>query len=233
MEMRPESSGSLPDTALRKLDLPAEQIVLNPFAVLSVSQKVVPLGVEINKFGNRRPKGATKFELTFAGGQTEEVREEFGMANFLRLNDSDRLALKSFDKLRSGLRFSTGDSTETGANSDKDVAYELSYVHRKRGFTIRGGVVKMLGSAFSMLTGSGAIAKSKQAVSRRTGGTRLARVELPEAEFRVVNRSDLELHAPGLIAKSETEARQLYERLLTANPSLRGQVQVMSNHELN
>jgi hypothetical protein len=221
------------NVTFKKIDLPPEQIVLNPFALLSVSQKVVPLGIEINKFGNQRPKGATRFELTFAGGATGEVREEFALANFQRFDDSQRLSIRSFDKLRSGLSFSTGDATETGANTDKDVTYELSYLHRKRGLTIRAGLVKMLGSAFAMLARGGAIGKSKQAVSRRVGGTPPARVELKEAEYQLVNQSDLALHAPGLVAKTETEARQLYQELIAADPSLRGQVQVISSLELN
>jgi hypothetical protein len=221
------------NVTFKKIELPPERIVLNPFAILSVSQKVVPLGIEINKFGNQRPKGTTRFDLTFAGGETEEVREEFAMANFQRFTDDQRIALKSFDKLRSGLRFSTGNSTETGASTEKDVTYEMSYVHRNRGLVVRGGLMKMLSAAFSMLSRGGAIAKSKYAVSRRTGNTPPARVELKEAEFSVVNQSDLELHAPGLVAKTETEAQQLYQELITANPALRGQIQVMSSHEMN
>ena len=102
------------NVTLKKLQLPPEQIVLNPFAVLSVSQKVVPLGLEINKFGNQKPKGTTRFELTFADGASEEVREEFAIANFQHLNDSEKLSSKSFDKMRSGLRFSVGDSLTDG-----------------------------------------------------------------------------------------------------------------------
>lgn len=218
---------------LKKLDLPPNRIVLSPFAVLSVSQKVVPLGIEINKFGLQRPSGNTRFELTFDGGDTEEVREEFAMANFLQLNDSDRLVRKSFEKLRSGLCFTTDDSTEMGARTEKEVTYELSYVHRKRGLIIRAGVVKMLGSVFSMLSAGGAISKSKLAVSQRTGGTPPVRIELKQMEYLVVNQSDLGLHAPGLVAKSAMEAYQLYDQLLAASPSLRGKVQVMSSHELN
>ena len=63
--------------------------------------------------------------------------------------------------MRSGLRFSTGDSSQTGANVDKDVTYELSYVHRKRGLTIRAGLVRLFGSVFSMFTGAGAVTKNK------------------------------------------------------------------------
>ena len=222
-----------PNVTLRKLELPPEQIVMNPFAVLSVSQKVVPLGLEINKFGNQKPKGTTRFELTFTDGGTDEVREEFATANFLRLSDDEKLARKSFDKMRSGLRFSTGDSSQTGANTAKDVIYELSYVHRKRGLTIRAGLVRLFGSVFSIFTGAGAVTKNKFAVARRTGGTPIAKVDVKEPEFQVVNGNDLSLHAPGLTAKTSAEAWQLHDDLVATNPELRGRLQVLSSYELS
>ena len=220
---------------LRKIEQPTDKIVLHPFGVLEVSQKIAPLGVDINKFGNRRPTGATLFDLTFAGGATEEAREEFAMANFLKLSDSEKLNRKSFEKLRSGLRFSTGDSSQYGANTQKDVTYELSYVHRKRGLfvTIKAGVISLFGTVFATLSGGGAISKNTFAVGNRAGGTQPARVEVEEPKYMVVNANDLSLHAPGMAAKTETEAYALHDQLLASSPSLRGRVLVVSSHELN
>ncbi|PYI72999.1 MAG: hypothetical protein DMF02_02170 [Verrucomicrobia bacterium] len=135
--------------------------------------------------------------------------------------------------MRSGLRFSTGDSSQTGANVDKDVTYELSYVHRKRGLTIRAGLVRLFGSVFSMFSGAGAVTKNKFAVSRRIGGTPIAKVDVEEPEFRVVNGTDLTLHGEGLSAKSEAEAWQLHDELVAEDPSLQGRLQVMSSYELS
>jgi hypothetical protein len=221
------------NVTVKKLELPPEQIVMNPFAVLAVSQKIVPLGFDINKFGNQKPKGTTRFDLTTNDGGTEEVREEFAIANFQHLSDSEKLARKSFEQMRSGLRFSTGDSSQTGANVDKDVTYELSYVHRKRGISIRAGLVRLFGTVFSMFAGAGAVTKNKFAVSGRIGGTPIAKVDVEEPEFHVVNGADLTLYAAGLSAKSEAEAWQLHDDLVATDPSLSGRLQVMSSYELS
>jgi hypothetical protein len=218
---------------LRKIDISPDHIVLQPFAVLEVSQKVVPLGLEINKFGNQRPTGVTNFDVTFSGGSTEEAREEFARANFVKLKDDEKLALKSFEKLRSGLRFTTGDSSQYGTNVQKDVTYELSYVYRKRRITIRAGLYQLLASVFSIFSQGGAIANHAYAIGRRVGGTPPARIVVKEPDYMVVNMSDLNLHAPNLVAKTETEAYQLHDQLLAADPSLRGKVQVLSSYELN
>jgi hypothetical protein len=218
---------------LKQITPAPASVVLHPFGVLAVSQKVVPLGVEINKFGNQKPSGATKFDLTFGGGGTDEVREEFAMANFLRMSDSDKLARKSFEQLRSGLRFATGDSSQYGANVQKEVNYELSYVHKKKGLTIKGGLISMLNSVFSMFSKGGSIAKNSYSVSKYAGATPPAKVETTEPGYMVVNASDLSLHAPDMMAKSSTEAYMLQDQLLAGDPSLRGKVMVVASHELN
>jgi hypothetical protein len=218
---------------LRTTDQPPDHVVLHPFGVLAVSQKIAPLGIDINKFGNQKPTGVTQFDLTFGGGGTDEVREEFAMANFLNLSDSDKLSRKSFESLRSGLRFSTGDSSKYGANVQKEVNYELSYVHRSKGTTVRGGRFSLFGSMFSMFSKGGAIARNSYSVSKYNGGTPPAKVETGDPEFLVVNAGDLSVHAAGMMAKTSTEAYAMQDQLLAADPSLRGKVLVVSSHELD
>lgn len=218
---------------LKKIEQEPDKIILHPFGVLAVSQKVAPLGIEINKFGNRRPSGATQFELTFAGGGTSEVREEFAMANFLKMSDSDKLSRKSFEKLRSGLRFATGDSSQYGANVTKEVVYELSYVHKKKNLKFKGILVKFMDTMFAMLTGGCAISKNIYSVSKHAGATPPAPVNTGDPEYMVVNTRDLALYGPNMVATTSTEAYMLHDQLLAADPSLRGHVMVVSSHELD
>lgn len=218
---------------LKKIDTPPDVIVLHPFGVLSVSQKIVPLGLEINKFGNRKPASDTTFDITFAGGPADEVREEFAMANFLRMSDSDKLSRKSFEKLRSGLRFATGDSSVSGANVQKDVSYELSYVHRKLNLIIKAGLYKMFGSVFSMFSKGSAVTKNSFSVSKYVGSTPPSKINVGEGDYSVVNASDLSLHAPGMAARTSTEAYAMHDALVAANPSLQGKVLVAASHELS
>ncbi len=214
----------------RTLTLPPATIVVQPFGRLAVSQKVVPLGFDINTFGNKRPVGPTRFELTFAGG--EEVREEFAVANFLRMSDSDKLSRKSFERMRSGISFTPDSGTKTGASVAKEVDYELSYVHRASGARIDGGLYRLASSAFAMFAKGGAIARSPLAVASRVGGTPPATIGAREAQYVVVNVSDLSPHAPNMVAKSETEAYMLQAQAVSQNPALAGMIQVMSSDEL-
>jgi hypothetical protein len=218
---------------LRTTNEPVDKVLLHPFGVLAVSQKIVPLGIEINKFGNQQPTGATTFDLTFTGSGTSEVREEFALANFLNMSDSDKLARKSFESLRSGLSFSDSDSSTYGANVQKQVDYELSYVHRKKNVTLKGGRFGILGSIFSMFSKAGAITKNSYSVSKFNGATPPSAIETGDPQFLVVNAADLSLHATGMVAKTSTEAYAMQAQLLAGDPSLRGKVLVVSSHELD
>jgi hypothetical protein len=218
---------------LKKIDMPSGTIVLHPFGVLSVSQKVAPLGTEINKFGNRKPAGATKFDLTSGVGGTDTLKEEFGMANFLRLSDSDKLSRPSFERLPSGLRFATGDASASGAQVQKDVSYELSYVHRKLDLIIRAGIMKIFGSVFSMFVKGSAATASVYSVSKKNGATPPSKIAVADGGYSVVNVSDLSPAGPGMVAATATEAYLLHDQLVAANPSLRGKVQVVSAWEVN
>jgi hypothetical protein len=218
---------------LRTTNEPVDRVLLHPFGVLAVSQKIVPLGIQIDRFGNQKPSGDSTFDLTFGGTGTSEVREEFAMANFLNLSDSDKLSRPSFENLRSGLSFSDGDSSKYGANVQKEVDYELSYVHHKRNVSIRGGLFGILGSMFSMFSKAGAITKNTYSVSKFNGATPPATIETADPNYMVVNASDLTLHSAGLVAKTSTEAYAMQDQLVAVDPSLRGKVLVVSSHELD
>ncbi len=215
---------------LRTPTLPPARVLLHPFGLLAVSQKVVPLGLEINKFGNKRPIGATRFDLTFAGG--EEVREEFAIANFTTMSDSDKLSRKSFEQMRSGIRFTPRTGTETGASVAKEVNYELSYVHRTRGVTEKGGLYRLASSVFTTLANGSAVTKNLHAVAARAAGTPPATITVRDSQYVVVNVSDLAPHAPNLAAGSEAEAYMLQAQAIARNPALAGTIQVMCSDEL-
>src|SRR5262249_21334247 len=141
----------------RQLDLPSDQIVLHPFGVLAVSQRVVPLGFPLERFGNKKPD-VDQFDLTTDVGDTDEVREEVAIANFRKFSDADKLSKPSFERMRSGLRFSTGDATETGARLIKEVTYELSYMHQR--LLVLGGLIRMFIAAFSAFSLGGSVGRN-------------------------------------------------------------------------
>ena len=217
--------------SVRTLEMPNGAVVLQPFGVLSVSQKVVPLGYPLEKFGNKKPD-RDLFELTTPLGGVTEQSEEFAVANYKKLSDSDKLSARSFEQMRSGIKFSTGDATETGARVVVEVDYELSYVHRSIGLIIFAGVYQMLGTLFSAMTGGSSAARNAFSRVRNGAGVKPAAVTLADAEYLVVGVDDLVPH-PGVGgAKTMAEAVARQDALVKTNPALKGKVQVVASHEL-
>ena len=217
--------------SLRQAEPPKDALLLHPFGVLTVSQKIAPLGMQINKFGNQLPSGDTTFSITWAGAGAATAREEFAVANFLELSDDEKLARKSFESLASGLRFAAGDAASTGANVDKDVSYEMSYVHRKQ--TQPAGRWALPKSLLAMMSAGGAVASNKLSVAaRKSGGNGPAAVALQGDTYHVVKVSDLSPAAAIYTAASQAEGYALHDRLLRENPALAGEIQVLAAHEI-
>lgn len=217
--------------SVRKLEMLDGAVVLQPFGVLAVSQKVVPLHYPLEKFGNRKPD-KNLFELTTPLGGVGDQREEFAIANYKKLSDSDKLSAPSFERMLSGIRFSTGDATATGARVVVEVDYELSYVHRSIALTIFAGIYKMMGIAFSAMAGASSASRNAFSPVRNGAGVKPAAVTLAESNYFVVGIDDLLPHSGASVAKTMAEAVAQQDALVRSNPALRGRLQVLANHEL-
>jgi len=217
--------------SLRQVDAPQGSLLLHPFGVLAVSQKIAPLGMPIDKFGTQKPSGDTIFALTWSGGSTDTAREEFAIANFVTMSDSEKLARKSFEQMPSGMRFTGGDAATTGATVDKDVTYEMSYMHHK--VTQKGGRIGIFKGLFDQMSQGGAIASNSLSVSsRKAGGNGPAAVGVDEGAYQVVTVADLSPAAPNATAQTQAEAYAIHDALVQKDPSLAGTIQVVAAHEL-
>jgi hypothetical protein len=212
--------------------VPADgSVLLHPFGVLTVSQKVAPLELPINRFGERKPAGDTTFTITHTGDNANPAQEEFAIANFVALKDSEKLSRKSFEPMKSGLQLDAAAGAATGVAIDKDVTYEMSYLHEKR--ASRAGRVGILKSLFDTFSRGGAAARTPLSVAtRRPGGNGPSAVAVSTAEYYVVNTTDLTLASSGAVAASQAEAYALRDALVRSDPTRAGALQVLAAHEL-
>lgn len=206
-------------------------IVVQPFGVLSISQKVTPLKLDLEKFGNKKPD-VSRFELTTALDDFTDEREEFAVANFRKLSDSDKLSAPSFEQMISGLTFSTGDATETGARVQAEVDYELSYVHRSIALILKVGTYRLYDLTFGILAGAWSAVGNAFSPVRNGWRAEAAAVALGTPAFHIVGVDDLAPVANVASLGSMTEALAQQQALIAANPALRGQIQVVAGYEL-
>jgi hypothetical protein len=97
---------------LREPSVP-DMITLHPLGRLSVKQTVVPLNLDISRFGSATPADAHRFEvnsnaLSLSGKVVpfDRVEDFFAPSQFLNLTDDEKLAAPSFEPLMAGLSVS-------------------------------------------------------------------------------------------------------------------------------
>jgi hypothetical protein len=99
------------------------EVLLEPTGGLRVSQRVVPLGLTLDRFGTSRPADVTSVSVTAAGLAVSDAREGFALAQFKDLSDDERLSLPAFTSERSGVEVS-GVDLRTGGMVRRAVRYE-------------------------------------------------------------------------------------------------------------
>ncbi len=105
-------SGQVPENVRRLVTLrelhDAQQIVFHPLGTLGVKQSVVPLDLEISRFGNTTPAGERSFKVnsfTVTGKEVRfnKVQDFFSPSQFLELSDQEKLSAPSFERLNAGV----------------------------------------------------------------------------------------------------------------------------------
>ena len=116
------------------------EIALHPLGTLSVKQTIVPLDLEIAKFGQTTPADARFFKINSVSVNGRSlpfapVRDFFAPAEFLEMTDDEKLTAPSFEPLTAGMSLSAdGFVLPTGDDDlieDPAIRYETFIVGRK------------------------------------------------------------------------------------------------------
>lgn len=225
--------------SLREITAPEGDVVAHPFGVLTVSQKIVPLNLRIDRFGNQEPGDADEFRIgnVQAGGLplgTTPVKESFAPAQFFDISDSEKLSRKSFEKYDGGIRIAESEELESDHYTRREVEYELTYIDSQRNLILWPLLIKPFALAFNAWAAKGAVARSSLSHAR-TGKPALApdAVRVAQEGFGVVNVADLTAVNGNAAAASEAEALVMMNRIIEENPALAGEIQVVPRFEMN
>lgn len=232
-------SGELPAAsamavALREMPA-ANEIHLHPLGELTVRQRVVPLGIEIDRFGNATPTGDRRFDVATVGAAGAPVEDFFAPGQFIDMSDDERLRRPSFERMNAGVRIGAAQVNWGGKGNpalvaETDLLYETVVLggtapprRDRQPFAASAADLQVAASA-------GAVARSP---ARHLGAAkhRAPRhaVRIVETRYTVTATADL---APLAIAdlpeptRSYTAAAQAMARQIAKQPALRGRVQV-------
>ena len=214
-------------------------VLVHPLGELSVRQRVVPLGITIERFGNTTPSGDRSFTLQVLdqhGNPTNSapVLDHFAAGQFLELSDSERLRRPSFELMEAGRSFggglSFGGETDASLIGVSDMDYETVPSFEDDKPTPLQHTVAELQAVI-------AIDRSRPTL-RRTGETKYRApglgVGIVKARYAVVSTSDLQPVAlPELTgsAPSYTAAAQALWRHVAGRPDLQDELQVITVFE--
>ena len=211
-------------------------LVIHPFGVLTFSERIVPLDIDIVKFGNDVPKDAKHFTIanTDAGTTTTVAQEQFSPANFFNLSDSQKLSQNSFEPLDSGFTLTGSSALQTADVETEDVNYRLSYLRKAKKKLVKAGIYKYAKAHFQSNLYAGSVSKSALSyVSRRVSVNAPDAVTVADGQYAIAGTADMKLFDPSLVTGSYTQALDKYNTLLAAQPALKGKLQIVSAHELN
>jgi hypothetical protein len=148
---------------LRSIDAGVE-LVLHPVGSLKVTQRAVPLGITLDKFGSQKPDDANRFEVAAATSGIDvrqTVKESFAIAQFQELSAADKLAAADFEKEEAGLELSSsGNQMNTSLCTKRVARYEQIIIDN----AFKRAVVKfavLAAGLFTHFLGGNAVARAE------------------------------------------------------------------------
>ena len=219
-------------------------LLVHPRGSLTVNQRVVPLDIEISKFGNTKPSGDRRFTLTsisLSGQPAEEIRpvnDFFAPAQFIEMDDDEKLARPSFEKMQSGLRVDTnnvryGGQATPGHMATTTMEYETCIIGAEDGSPREGETYTPSDDTVEILAQMGSVGRS---VVRNSGVAKYhnprQKVVAAEPDYVLTATKDLTLSTeiPVFGTKkftSYTAAAQELNVYLVDHPEAKGRLQVV------
>lgn len=223
---------------LREFDETDEAVIVHPSGRLKIIQKVVPLNLDLEKYGNGPLAGSVSnftlhHILPVEGGESQELPSEyvvdhFAMAQFQNLSDAEKLSRPSFEKADAGIIIGS-DDLELSQDHVRsiDLSYETEVIDEDR-ITEKlhepTGLPWVLGRA--MLVGRAGMVSN----ATRFTGTDEPLVSMQEESFMLVSRDNLEGigETDGIYAQIRTEM----QRNNLEYPQHTASTQIVSSYEV-
>ncbi|MFK8102460.1 MAG: DUF6603 domain-containing protein [Saprospiraceae bacterium] len=234
--------------SLRALDdSDSDTLVLHPVGHLRISQRKVPLGLKLEKFGNQKPSDANVLDFDFAANAElsvlDTVEEKFAMAQFKEIDDSKKLSLPAFEPQTAGVDFSvSGDQVRTGKAVKRIIRYETVIIDNNfKRFIINvyqflvQGFVNMYAVLFSHFLKGNSVAKSSISKNYKDQlQPEKENIQINPDLYTVANiKNNKALDASTTTFTSKAKAQDYLQQQLAQNPALTDSIHVIPNTEVN
>jgi hypothetical protein len=219
--------------SLRTIAPGGDEMVVHPFGSLTFSQRIVPLDVDIAKFGNNVPKDVNHFTITDQNpaDQTVMAQEQFAPGNFFNFTDDQKLSQPSFQPMDSGFTVTGTTGLISADVITEEVDYKLFYLPENNGPRL---IYTPKAAWFQQNMKASAVSRSSLSyANNRVSANAPDPVTVNTPQYAIAGLADLKQVSGTKTTGSYAEAMGMVTQLASAQPSLQGQIQIVHDYELN
>lgn len=180
-----------------------DPVLAHPMALLTVSQKAIPLGVQIDRLGTRRlTEGTPTFTIgdVLVGGVPTSAREvvtdQFARGQFMELGEKERLEGRSFERFTAGVTVGATTYAVPSAGATVPAEYERKLLEPevrldRIWMTIAIGRNVLAAETADALVGLGAAGRSARARAATLNAATTPKVRVGDPPLAVVDPATL------------------------------------------
>jgi hypothetical protein len=228
-------------------------VYLHPLGSLTVKQNVVPLDIDITRFGQGAPSGVTRFTInSVMVGTVEEkkegVRDFFAPGQFFEMSDEEKLSRPSFELMAAGVAIASnriavtdnsGDMLEVSAIEFETTLIGKDVVGPEPGGTEPAKKVYILSATLlekQMRFGAAANSQARRAGSAKYR-LNIVKNRMAKEGWSIVATDDLSVQTAPEIAgervMSYSEAEEALRRLKQREPARAGKLKILRLSEVS
>jgi hypothetical protein len=224
--------------SLRKMDQEEADLILHPVGSMKISQRLIPLGVTIDKVGNQKPSDANKFNVTVGNDtgleEIDELEEPFAVGQHFSKSDSELLSAKSFEPIKSGVELAvTGEQYHTPKAAKRVVRYEKRIIDTRFRWLIQP-FFAWFGSLFSLFLNGNAVSRSTLSQKHQQRLQPFAdKVEVSKVLYAVtLNQDNTSFDEQSTNFTSYAQAQDFMKQQISKDANLKEQLQVIPQTEM-
>lgn len=216
-------------------------VLVHPLGELSVRERVVPLGIALERFGTSFPTTPGPFELSSFSIENvtvtplpEAISDAFARGQFVNLSEDQKLSTPAFERFRCGAARIGTDKITSGAKQSAIFEYDVTIIDNKE--ELKKRTSRQLGSGIDIVPLSddylwrGAqFGAASQTPMRSTGSTKFAGnaqgIKVSSPTYTITDMDTLSTQATATFA-TYTEAEAMRRR------DAQGDLQVIEAYEL-
>jgi hypothetical protein len=211
-------------------------MVLHPSGTLQVSQRYIPLDLQLDKVGSQKPSDANNFSLSVSGTvltKTRDLQEQFSPSQFRDFDDATKLSQPAYVPQDSGVELAGGSNLTSATAITRPVRYDLTVIDAESE-PARNRYFPHLRGVFTTFLRANSAAQSKLSAAYRAQTRPYPdAVAVSSETFAVAFQSSNKVaHTEAAAFTSQASAQDYIAKAVAVDPTLLGKLHVLPQFEV-